>query len=229
MTEKIVLTQEEIDEIDRALDVAEKIGKIDSKEERSSFFLGFVGEKLMEKFLDFEFCDMSFDKPRAFYYRNDCTQLCAGIKTIYLKKANSGMMLGKRIYDKTIWANSLDLEHIQFIAYVDCVNGVWSLTNVTTPTYIIQLCLDPSTGRTRYRIDDEIDIESQDSAYELAHSSYWHIMVDDNLNGTHSRHIYPQLNIEEQEERNMLHGDIMEGKVSMLDVMEALCNMCKGE
>lgn len=102
------LNSTEIAEIDKALDTAIEAGKLDSSL-RSRYFIGFVGEKLMEKFLGLKFCDMTFDKPRSYYLHHDIPELGLGIKTVLNLK---GEIEG-------FWMNALDLTTQQLIA---CIN-----------------------------------------------------------------------------------------------------------
>ena len=70
-TPTYTLNQAEIAEIDEALDKAGK--RIEAI--RSRYFIGIVGEKLMEKFLGIKFCDLTFDKPTAYYNHHDIPEL----------------------------------------------------------------------------------------------------------------------------------------------------------
>ena len=103
-TPTYTLNQAEIAEIDEALDKAGK--RIEAI--RSRYFIGIVGEKLMEKFLGLKFCDMTFDKPSTYYMHSDVPVLGIGIKTILSAKGKT----------EGIWMNALDFTNEQFIAYV---------------------------------------------------------------------------------------------------------------
>ena len=106
-TPTYTLNQAEIAEIDKALDKA--IAAEDLMPQlRSRYFIGFVGEKLMEKFLGLKFCDLTFDKPTAYYNHHDIPELGIGIKTILSLK--SGI--------EGFWMNALDLTTQQLIAYI---------------------------------------------------------------------------------------------------------------
>ena len=101
------LNQSEIAEIDEALDKA--IADEDLMPQlRSRYFIGFVGEKLMEKFLGLKFCDLTFDKPTAYYNHHDIPDLGIGIKTILSLKGGT----------EGFWMNALDLTTQQLIAYI---------------------------------------------------------------------------------------------------------------
>lgn len=103
-TPTYTLNQAEIAEIDEALDKAGK--RIEAI--RSRYFIGIVGEKLMEKFLGLKFCDMTFDKPSTYYMHSDVPALGIGIKTVLSAKGKT----------EGIWMNALDFTTEQFIAYV---------------------------------------------------------------------------------------------------------------
>ena len=106
-TPTYTLNQSEIAEIDEALDKA--IAAEDLLPQlRSRYFIGFVGEKLMEKFLGLKFCDMTFDKPTAYYNHHDIPELGIGIKTILSLKGGT----------EGFWMNALDLTTQQLIAYI---------------------------------------------------------------------------------------------------------------
>ena len=101
------LNQAEIAEIDEALDKAITDENL-TPQFRSRYFIGFVGEKLMEKFLGLKFCDMTFDKPTAYYNHHDIPDLGIGIKTILSLKGGT----------EGFWMNALDLTTQQLIAYI---------------------------------------------------------------------------------------------------------------
>lgn len=103
-TPTYTLNQSEIAEIDEALDKAGK--RIEAI--RSRYFIGIVGEKLMEKFLGIKFCDLTFDKPSTYYMHNDVPELGIGIKTVLSAKGKT----------EGIWMNALDLTTQQLIAYI---------------------------------------------------------------------------------------------------------------
>ena len=105
--ETYTLNSTEIAEIDKALDTA--IAAEDLMPQlRSRYFIGFVGEKLMEKFLGLKFCDLTFDKPTTYYNHHDIPNLGIGIKTILsLKDGTEGF-----------WMNALDFTAQQLIAYI---------------------------------------------------------------------------------------------------------------
>ena len=103
-TPTYTLNQAEIAEIDEALDKAGK--RIEAI--RSRYFIGIVGEKLMEKFLGIKFCDLTFDKPSTYYMHHDIPELGIGIKTVLSTKGKT----------EGIWMSALDLTAEQFIAYV---------------------------------------------------------------------------------------------------------------
>lgn len=101
------LNQPEIAEIDEALDKAIAAGDL-LPQFRSRYFVGFVGEKLMEKFLGLKFCDLTFDKPTSYYNHHDIPELGIGIKTVLSAKTSISV----------IWMNALDLTTEQLIAYI---------------------------------------------------------------------------------------------------------------
>ena len=101
------LTKPEIAEIDKALDTAIEAEDL-LPQLRSRYFIGFVGEKLMEKFLGLKFCDLTFDQSPIYYNHHDVPELGIGIKTILNLKGGT----------KGFWMNALDLTTQQLIAYV---------------------------------------------------------------------------------------------------------------
>ena len=90
-----ILNQDEIAEINKAL----KKANLKTKD-HSRWFIAFVGEKLIEKFLGLEFCDTCFDI--------DIDALGFGVKTI---RYISG-------YPNNIWISNFDLNNPQLLAYV---------------------------------------------------------------------------------------------------------------
>ena len=106
-TPTYTLNQSEIAEIDEALDKAIEAEDL-MPQLRSRYFIGFVGEKLMEKFLGLKFCDLTFDKPTAYYNHHDIPELGIGIKTILSLKGGT----------EGFWMNALDLTTQQLIAYI---------------------------------------------------------------------------------------------------------------
>ena len=101
------LNQAEIAEIDEALDKAIEAEDL-LPQLRSRYFIGFVGEKLMEKFLGLKFCDMTFDQSPIYYNHHDIPELGIGTKTILSLKGGT----------EGFWMNALDLTTQQLIAYI---------------------------------------------------------------------------------------------------------------
>ena len=153
----ICLTDEELKEIEDSLHKAEHDGKLDV-EKHSSFFLGFVGEKLMEKFLGTKFCDMSFDDDKSKYYGCDCKKLNIGIKTI------------RSTLEPYIYCNSSDIFHKQFIANItyDYEIHNWKLVDVLLPQYIVLVSDEGcGKGREKYLIKKGKSITKENLNYIL--------------------------------------------------------------
>ena len=153
----ICLIDEDLKEIENALHKAEHDGKLDV-EKHSSFFLGFVGEKLMEKFLDIKFCDMSFDDDKSKYYGCDCKKLNIGIKTI------------RSTCEPYIYCNSSDIFHKQFIANItyDYEIHNWKLVDVLLPQYIVRVSDEGcGKGREKYLIKKGVSITKENLKYIL--------------------------------------------------------------
>ena len=166
----ICLTDEELKEIEDALHKAEHDGKLDV-EKHSSFFLGFVGEKLMEKFLGIKFCDMSFDDDKSKYYGCDCKKLNIGIKTI------------RSTWDPYIYCNSSDILHKQFIANItyDYEIHNWRLVDVLLPQYIVRVSDEGcGKGREKYLIKKGISI-TKDNLNDILNCKYLIMAVYKNV------------------------------------------------
>lgn len=106
-TPTFTLTKPEIAEIDKALDDAIEAEDL-LPQFRSRYFIGFVGEKLMEKFLGLKFCDLTFDQSPTYYNHHDIPELGIGIKTILSLKGDI----------EGFWMNALDLTTQQLVAYI---------------------------------------------------------------------------------------------------------------
>ena len=106
-TPTYTLNQAEIAEIDEALQKAIEDGNLKTKD-RSRWFMGFVGEKLIEKFLGLEFCDTSFDHSKDSYCHVDIEALGFGVKTIWSING----------HPNNFWISNFDLNNPQLLAYV---------------------------------------------------------------------------------------------------------------
>ena len=94
-----ILNQDEIAEIHKALQKTIEDGNLKTRD-HSRWFIAFVGEKLIEKFLGLEFDHSCFDI--------DIEALGFGVKTI---RYISG-------YPNNIWISNFDLNNPQLLAYV---------------------------------------------------------------------------------------------------------------
>lgn len=135
------INQKEIAEIEVALYKAEAEGNLNPNKHKS-FFLGFVGEKLVEKALGIKFCDMSFDKELDDYAHADIPQYNLGVKTL-------------RNMSDTIWMNSDDMTHDQIVVFVSYnkQKKCWVMEEMfyVLPETLVKVG-EPVNGRTPYSL-----------------------------------------------------------------------------